>query len=452
MKCLNCGAENADNSKFCGYCGSPLTDVTENVTEEVSNELEQPPKEEVKADENKVLESTESVSLESSKDIKPTTDSNLNNNTNKKSKMPIFIICGVVLLALVVLVILKFTVFDKSKSSVDVLERATSNLIAKSGGENLSGTIVATMTMGTISTTVNVSAQSKYQMVDDTLRFQLKLDKSDFFDEMNAFMVIAKDKISLYAESNLIDMFIGTTSDSKEWLSYELELEENQIDLSNIESDTSVDLSSLDDEFKYVGQENGLKHYTLTINNDTIQDLDEVDTSSIQLDQFNGDLVIDFYLNENDEFEKITMDLSDAMANTGVTKALITIEFKDFNNTIVTIPNEAFNGSDLMEYIESYMNDDYTTEELSAELIYSNVQFAYSMASMDKEVNEEVSLLDIYNAIYEDDYYECNLDSEYNPTVLTITDEDVSCTVTKVQNGFAVNCGEYMDTKLVENY
>ena len=426
MKCLNCGAEIDATSKFCGYCGSPVEQsippenlsiqTDEQVPSDFNNNFMQQPEtvnpveSEVNMEQSTVVsgigseinnpvdgsvQQTEN-SVASLFDIQPQqpeptptqpepTPTQPVQPTNvpgkeKKSNTLVFIICGIVL-AVVAAVLLILAFNKKSNGSIDALEKAINNTI--SSGAN-SGTITASIMVESSGTSMNFSGMVKYQKINDLYNLQLTLDKSMIYDQIDLYAAIDKKNATLYAKTSLIDMIAGTSSSSDSWGYYNVDLTEITSELeNNVKTDNKIELTNLgiDKKIKYVGKSDGSSHYVFTIdrelfnilqskmNSDEIQEtnqiLDSVSGTSELIDKgYNVDLYV-----RNDKLEKITIDLTKVIEDDSISKAIFTVEFKDFNNTIVNIPSEAKTGINLETYIgtnnNTYSGIDYGTTDLT---------------------------------------------------------------------------------------
>lgn len=447
MKCLKCGMEIEDNSKFCGYCGNPVQVVNPTV---VSNPLgngnvqnmvspsmpnnqvqnntqlgqstpivktmpietntvsqgvqptmqganqvqtQQPvisnqiPNDNVVLPQQPIQENTPKISgiqanptqtnFEYQQNVVPennTINEQPSIKPNKKSNSWIFILLGVVL-AVVAAVLLVMTLSKPSSTnnSVAVLETAINNFVEK--GKN-SGTIVAGIAIDSEEQSVNVDANIKYQKLNDELNLEISVDKSELFDELHLFANLSKNNMNLYATTNIINMIAGLEPTENKWI--KLNSDDLGLDLNfdfdqteNIQADLSK--LGLDKKIVYLGKNNNLRHYRLTVDKELLEDFysnyletasNENETVSFGLDEdFEGTYNIDFYINDYNELNSISIDFTDQLNNDGITKAILNIEFRDFNNTTVTIPSEALNTTvDLQTYITEIMPSQSQTE------------------------------------------------------------------------------------------
>ena len=394
MKCLKCGLEIDDNSKFCGYCGNPVQQPVANPsTPEVNVPKVEPtpvvnevfPKVDFNntgvsniQDSNTVVNqptgneqpvtpvqpSTPEVNVPK---VEPTPITAPQNNPKPKKGLNkwIFIGCGIALVA--VAIVLLFMAFNKpsSSNSIDALEKTLNNFVEK--GEN-SGTIVTNILIESENEdAINLTGTVKYQKLNDSYNIALTLDKSILFDEINLYATIASNEISLYTKSSLVDMIFGSDSEKEEWL--KLSIPDLELDLSGTAS-REVNLSGLDKKIRLVSKGNGISHYELTVDNELLEIIKAGTTEEEreQLEELNSlldediDEIATYYIyldvNDNNELEKISIDLSNYIDDDSISKAQLSIKFKDFGSTVVSIPSEALNASmDLETYITESMQN-----------------------------------------------------------------------------------------------
>ena len=380
MICKNCGKENLDDTKFCESCGSTLEtskENTEDSKEQNEKDLINSTIESLEQPSASSSEQDEHVSEESDQEQIPPIPSATEvqnaavNSEKKSSKAVVFIIMAVVLaLAAAVLVFMAFNKSNSSKNSVDVFEKAIANLEQKG---NNSGTVNASVMIQGQGADISLSGTIKYQKSPNEYSAELALDKSIMFDEMKAYITGSKDAVSVYLKSSVLNYLMGVTGEDK-WLYYTLNLAELDFDLESIITKTDINLSDLelDKRLKYIDKDAGVSHYQFTIDKELIQKLaekfsDEEDLEEYDLDDvdFPDNFVIDLYINDYNELQKISLDLIKLIDNEDITKALVTIEFKNFNNTVVSIPEEALKSE---QTIQEYMLTAYDLDDSDFDL------------------------------------------------------------------------------------
>ena len=96
-----------------------------------------------------------------------------------------------------------------------------------------------------------------------------------FMDEANVFLTLDKKAASIYLQSSIVDMLGMTSSNVNKWLSYSIDLEEEEINLDDAEKIKNVHLDDILDKehFVYVDKSDNLRHYQLVINKKLIQNI-----------------------------------------------------------------------------------------------------------------------------------------------------------------------------------
>ena len=345
MKCLNCGAELSEADKFCGACGTPISvdpqELVEDSVENIqSNEPSQQP----------------------------------NESGKKKSKKGLFIILGVAVAALIIAIAI--ILLNRTSGSIDKFEKAINNTI-DSGKE--SGTVKASIELsGEDSTAFNISGTFKYEKSNDEYNFALETNQSLFMNAIKAYGNLKNEKMIFYVNNSLMDMITGSYSTDEVWLYQETDLSEITGDIENKEelkeefNNFSLEESGLDKQIKFVGKNDGIEHYTLTIDKKYIDSLKSKINSKEKeqyedlFDSFDDideilekGYVIDFYV-KNNKLQKISIDISKYLEESGINKAIISIEFIDFGSTKVEIPSEAKAST---KTLEDYISENTTYYE-----------------------------------------------------------------------------------------
>ncbi len=296
-------------------------------------------------------EQPETVKTESSKSEK------------KKSKNTrILLIILAVILVIAINVFAFMSMNKSSKSNISVLEKAVGNF--KEMG-NESGTIVLGLRFeSSTSDIANLSARFLFQKENDEYKFNVKLDKSSINEEIDLYSVVNKDKANVYVNSKTFDMMGLTASDVNTWLVYSQALDEINNEIEKVETEeNNIKINEIIDEnhFKFIEKTGDLNHYKLVIDEALFESLknklelsDEVKTSieeaieSLKENKIEN-IEIDIYINKSNEIAKIEMDLAKMINSEDIKSAVISIEFKDFNNTKIEIPKEALNSTMTIE-------------------------------------------------------------------------------------------------------
>lgn len=352
MICKKCGANIGDASKFCGYCGEQVNNANE-IQTPVQN-IEQPVLESVQP-ENQT--SIEQVNTNSS-------DNNLPKSSKNRNNKIIFMVLGIVLAVIAaVLVVLAFN--KTANSSIATLEKALDKF-----SDLESGTINTKLEMlSTTGDSMNLSATAKFTESNDNYDIALTVNKSILTDEINLYSRVNEKEVKLFAQSKIVDMLGYTGSDTNIWLNYAINLSDLEDYDIDEDEEKDIDLKDiLDNEhFKYIDTQNNLKHYELLIDKSL---MDKIETKARKegLDESLDDIentidltesiVLNLYIDKNDNLVKISIDLTKYIEEENVSSVLLSIEFSNLNNTTVIIPNEALNSNtDLEKYISEYKLD-----------------------------------------------------------------------------------------------
>lgn len=367
MKCRKCGMEIPSGNKFCPNCGEKVEEIINNESAIINSNL------------NTNYSNQANMNNEYSNYSNQT---NMNNNYTNKSKSntgKILIISLVFILLLAGTLFLIFGVFNKDKHDFNTnlknLDHAMSNMV---DDFNNSGTVKVSIEANGSNLNLNMSAYFKYAKTNNGYDFQLGVDKSLFMDEVNAYVRLTNDDITAYFPSNILDLLSGSYSSDSSYLKYNLkfsDLGDYSLDsiideVKNIEQE-KVNFKDLltENNFKYIGKEDNLDHYRLildeTFYKNLYSEIDDFDLDEEYLNQINfQNYNIDIYLNSNDNLEKIVLDLSNFMETDEFDKLLVTIEFKDLNNTIISIPQEVINGAkDINDYYKNSWDSLYDYDD-----------------------------------------------------------------------------------------
>lgn len=384
MICKNCGANIEESSKFCGVCGNKVeeinnfnlgnVDVTTSIMNEnnfqndfaqtnlgqnLSNNFIEEQNKNVQL--NDVNQVEEVVTVATTNSVQPNT-----NSPKKKSHAWIFILLGV-LLGVIAIALLVFSFIKSSNTPVRELERALNSISEK--GEN-SGTIDAKILIESdTSDTYNLTATLKYGKNYDNYDIALTLNKSLLYEEMNFYATITDEDVTLFANSSLIDMLGLTSSPTDMWVYFLMTFDELEIEDEFEEEYGYFYLSDILDKehYKLIDEQNGLKHYQLTIDNELLnkikaqapneeelrefeQSLSEINGGSTELTEV---YYVDVYINSNGELSKVSMNLTEEIDDETINKIVISFEFSNFGSTTISIPSEA---NDSMIDLETYMS------------------------------------------------------------------------------------------------
>lgn len=361
MLCKKCGAEIADNAKFCGYCGetveaAPIVNEPQNVESSINNMVNEPVINENELGKTIIVEpiNTEIENNVSEPEMNQhiAVESTPSVPNNNKGKVPVLVIVGIVL-AVVAAILLVFAFTNKSSSSVEVLKKALANF--ENGYE--SATIGAKLSASASGTTLDFSATVRTQKIDEKkAKIHITVDPSLLFEEMNIYANIDEKEVNMYLESTLIDMLGATSSLTPSWVRYSVKLDE-MMEEANLEDKlNNLKLEDVIDEkhFIYIDKVDGLNHYQLIIDQELINKLEELSGEEIEeTEQLEKAIKIDFYISTSNDISKIELDMSEYLAEAdGVSSLVLSLEVKDLNKTQIQIPSEALNTTtDLETYI-----------------------------------------------------------------------------------------------------
>lgn len=335
MVCKNCGQALATGAKFCPSCGS---------TVEQNNNVD--------------LGKTIQVDVNSIQNM------NNNANNNKKSNNKLYMIIGGIVLALVAAIVVIFAL-KGSSNDIEILEKAINNLYNEEV-DNL--TLTGKIEMGSEDMDFEFSADLKVAQLDDEYKLMLRVNKSMLFDEMSLYSHIKDKKMKLYTTSDVVDLLGMTESENKQWLYYEVDADEVLEDIKEEEKEkVNVDLGEILDKehFAFVEETNGVRKYKLTIDKKLVDDLiklaeeklskeelEELNDSIETLESLEHPLNLEIYINKQNKFTKVVMDLANFIEEEEtLTKLKLTFELTNVNATTVEIPQEALNSTtDLTTY------------------------------------------------------------------------------------------------------
>jgi len=395
MLCKNCGANIEENSKFCGYCGSKVevenilqsvvVNSNKSETNALNNEVDLGKTIRIEPIENDTNLNAAGVGVNNENNIQtPTTNQVVNqvqnnnvpqNNTNNKKSNKLLFVIGGVLLAIVAIVLVVTAFMKSSNNPVSVLEKAIYNLGVK-GEDSLTidaGLSFATTTGESFSFSLTVKTE---MTGEESGNVQMTLNKSLFFDEMNIYSTVNKDEVTLYAESNVVDMLGFTSSLTPTWLYYRLPLDELAQEVEEVTGE-EIRLQDLIDEehFKYVDEANELRHYVLVVDQklvDTLKEklsnLEDEDIKDMldSMETLEKAINIDFYINSLNELSKIEINMTEYLneESQDISEFVLSMTFRDLNNTKVEIPSEALDSNlDL----ETYMSENIINNEMGLE-------------------------------------------------------------------------------------
>lgn len=256
---------------------------------------------------------------------------------------------------------------QKELKPIEVLEKTVQNL-----GEVKSLEVVATLNAKVIQegATVEISVPLSVAVSEakDEMDMKVSLGENPFIGSLEAYFIANTEskKLDLYFPSSLYDMMLGIKSEESKWLYTTTTLEENEDSKSIISDEDLEKIKNIDykkvigDNFVYVDTNEGINHYQLIINNDLIQRL-AVELGE-EVESIKEEIKLEVYIDaENYNITKIGSDLKNMLTENASEEELekfssleefsFTMEFKNVNNTTVTIPEDVKNDAiDLEKY------------------------------------------------------------------------------------------------------
>lgn len=411
MICKKCGANIADTSKFCGYCGNQIeaeNQVVNNVNEDSLQNVNMNDTLTNNVDLGKTIQIEPQQPVVN---VQPLQEQPVNPNLQaqqvvgqpiptqnpapKKKNNKLILLIGGIVLAVAAIVLVIFLIAKPKGVSIDVLEKAINNLNEKA---TESVTVNGKLTLGaSTGESFDIKVSSKVQKVNDKYNMELALEKSMFFDEMKLYSTVSKDEVSLYAKSSLIDMLGSTSSLEDKWIYYTLNLSELGVSLDqNVEVEQTLSNIKLSDfidkeHFIYVDKKDGLNHYQLIIDQKLINDIaskaaslsgEDIDETFDMTEELPQTIKIDLYINSSEELAKIEFNMSEFLTDVdGISKFIFTLEFTGLNSTVVQIPREALTSEiDLETYMSSNstITNDYDIDyDYGYEVDFNDTLFQY---------------------------------------------------------------------------
>ena len=253
---------------------------------------------------------------------------------------------------------------------IDILEKTVQSLSDVKSLEVVATAKAKVVEEGT-SVEINIPLSVAVSETKDEMDMKISLGDNPFIGSLEAYFIAdtQNKKIDLYFPSSLYDMILGVESEESKWLFTTTTLEENE-DLEETISEEDLNkIKSIDykkvigDNFVYVDNDEGINHYQLIINNDLIQRL--ATELGEETESFEEEIKLDVYIDAtNYNLTKISADLKELLtSNTteeeqetfnNIEEFTFTMEFKNVNNTTVTISEDVKNNA--IE-LEQYTND-----------------------------------------------------------------------------------------------
>lgn len=226
---------------------------------------------------------------------------------------------------------------------------------------NVKGSFKSEGTTVSIDVPITLKAEEK----ENLSLLMLELGDNPLVGEQKAYAKIEETgAISAYFSSSLLDFIFGSMID--ETLIY---YEGNLNDLTDTDTkEITLDEYVKEEDLKYIDSDGNIKHYQLTVNQEL---LDKLNSESEEKISLKSDIIVDYYINTKtyDSF-KMVIDIKDIISKidiedidySSLEELSITVEFKNFDNVTVTLPNTD-NAITIEEYMNSLEYDDFCDDE-----------------------------------------------------------------------------------------
>lgn len=219
-----------------------------------------------------------------------------------------------------------------------------------------------------LSVDVNLPALIKVAEENGNAKMYLKIDKNTLIEEETELYISYNDKLANIYYSYLVN-------DEKTWIKQEQSLEEylKDIDLTNSteEFKNYVDKYITEDRVVYVGKEDNLKHYQFVIDDSLLEQIAK--ESETEFEKTGIEFKIDIYLDKDGNIAKVEVDFisvlnkilesteeEDTLIDASMFKTLtVSIEFANYNNVTVEIPEDIVTNSKTLDEIEDDYDFDY---------------------------------------------------------------------------------------------
>lgn len=251
---------------------------------------------------------------------------------------------------------------------IDVLEKSVQSLNEIKSVEVVS-TLSATVNQEGSKVDMNIPLTITVGEAKDEINMKLALGENPIIGSLETYFKLnTKDKnVDLYLPSSILNSVFGIESEDTVWLHTSTTLEDNEdLEVNDEELDETKNIDYkkvIGNNFVYVDSNEGINHYQLVINNDLIQRL--ATELNEEIENIEEVLKLDFYIDaKNYNITKLSMDLKELVIDNGdaedietvevFDKFVFTMEFKNVNNTTVTIPDEVKNNVfDLEQYLNN---------------------------------------------------------------------------------------------------
>ena len=417
MKCDKCGAEVSATDVICPFCRASINQ-NENVTNQQFGAQEMPAVEPAPVVEpipavEPVVEPVPTVqSTPIVEQPQPFVNQpGVNSNVGKKKGKGL-----AVLLCIAVVAILGFFAYSYYSGSLEKDHKAkftqAKNNLQNANSYTIKMAVNANIPMlyGDISADLIIKVEdNKYMISLDASQLAsvvgTTIPKIEMYMDDEHIYIPIKSFISLASMGE--DIALNSIKTDSDWLIIDLDSEELSEDFeygamfSNVDTIEEGLFEIFDeDNLKYIGSEDSIKHYKITLdkkwfkkvfdlyldNSDIDKELkQEIKESWSEIETVIGDLKIsyDVYFNSDTNYiTKLEFDVLEFIKNNAskleigaselsqitsiVSELSLTVDFSDYNSTVVDIPSAAKKGTNIEEYMESlekYYSDLYGFDE-----------------------------------------------------------------------------------------
>lgn len=263
--------------------------------------------------------------------------------------------------------------FEKKEvelSPIDVLGKSIENLKDVKSLEVVS-TIKAKYEQDGVSVNIEIPFSVSTSEDKDSFAMKMAIGDNMFIGARDAYFLedSTTNSLNIYFPSTICNMFLGTNSEDEVWLYYNMTLDEITDSTEDVDFEESLEkIKNLDykkvigENFVYVDSNEGINHYQLTLNDALVQRL--ATELGQEIDKMEGEIKLHVYISqEYYNITKITTDLKDMLVanadeedvetiNESIEEFSLSFEFKNINNTNVTMPEEIRNNAvEAAEYI-----------------------------------------------------------------------------------------------------
>lgn len=258
----------------------------------------------------------------------------------------------------------------QKETSIDVLKSVLKN-DADVNSLTVKAKIDISVVEDGVSVDMPISADVKVDLEDEKNgKFYMSLSDNPFIGETELYVDMVNESMDVYMPSSLITTMIGIEDVYPSWIvetpDMNSEDEEPIINEENVPSVDEILEVITEEDFVYIDKDGDISHYQLKITDDLLkrlaEKLEEEYEETLET-SFNIDVYID---TKNDVITKVELDMkqiiNDIMSSLeneesqlagSINKLSFAIDFTDYNNTIVTIPNEVKdNALTTEEYIQ----------------------------------------------------------------------------------------------------